>query len=128
MHSSNLHLGSEHIEVGREGMDVAILNAKGFGGNNASAPVLAPHIAKRMLEKRHGSERMRAYQSRNEVVAARAQAFDDAACEGRFELIYKFDCNVLEGADLTLTDAAIGVPGFDKSISLELESPFREWL
>lgn len=128
VHRSNLRLGPDHIEVGREGMDVAVMNAKGFGGNNASAPVLAPHIVKRMLAKRHGADAMRAYQARNEAVTAKAQTFDDAACEGTFETIYRFDYNVLDGVDLTLSGEAIGVPGFDRQVSLDLDSPFSEWL
>jgi len=128
VYSSNLHISPEHLEVGAEGMDVAVLNAKGFGGNNASAPVLAPHIAKRMLEKRHGAKRMSEYWARNESVRAQAQAHDDAACDGRFELIYKFDHNVLSGDDLTLSGQQIDVPGFTSGIDLNLKSPFTEWL
>lgn len=128
VHGSNLRLAPEHLEVGSEGIDVAVLNAKGFGGNNASAPVLAPHIAKRMLEKHHGAQRMQEYWRRNEAVREKAQAFDDAACAGQFETIYKFDHNVLGGNDLTLSSTEIGVPGFAKSVSLEMESPFTEWL
>jgi acetoacetyl-[acyl-carrier protein] synthase len=128
VHGSNLLISPDHKEVGREGIDVAVLNAKGFGGNNASAPVLAPHIARRMLEKRHGAERMRAHAARNEAVAERARAHDEAASDGRFGMIYKFDHNVLDGADLTLTNSSIGVPGFEQVVNLELESPFREWL
>jgi acetoacetyl-[acyl-carrier protein] synthase len=128
VHASHLLISPEHKEVGREGIDVAILNAKGFGGNNASAPVLAPHIARRMLAKRHGAERMRAHAERNEAVAARARAHDEAACAGRFEMIYKFDHNVLDGVDLALTAGSIGVPGFERAVTLDLDSPFRDWL
>lgn len=128
VHHSNLQIGSEHIEVGPEGMDVAVLNAKGFGGNNASAPVLAPHIVQRMLKKRHGVQRMNAYRQRNEVVRARAQQYDDAACAGEFKMIYKFDHNVLDGSDLVLAPHHIGVPGFESPIDLDLQSPFADWL
>jgi acetoacetyl-[acyl-carrier protein] synthase len=128
VHDSNLQIGAEHIEVGAQGMDVAVLNAKGFGGNNASAPILAPHVAMRMLEKHHGAQSMKAYRERNEAVRARAQQYDDAACDGRFEMIYKFDHNVLDGADLALAPRHIGVPGFEKSIDLDFKSPFGDWL
>lgn len=128
VHCSNLDISAEHKEVGREGIDVAVLNAKGFGGNNASAPVLAPHIAQRMLAKRHGAQAMKNYQQRNESVRERAQRYDDAACNGQLEIIYKFDHNVLDGVDLTLAPQNIGVPGFDKAINLDLQSPFADWL
>src|SRR5690606_9384231 len=76
VHCSNLRLGNEHIEVGTEGIDSAILNAKGFGGNNASAPVFAPHIALKMLGKRHGEKAMNAWRERNEAVREQAAAYD----------------------------------------------------
>jgi acetoacetyl-[acyl-carrier protein] synthase len=81
-----------------------------------------------MLEKRHGAKRMSEYWARNESVRAQAQAHDDAACDGRFELIYKFDHNVLSGDDLTLSGQQIDVPGFTSGIDLNLKSPFTEWL
>ena len=111
-----------------EGIDSAILNAKGFGGNNASAPVFAPHIAQRMLGKRHGTKMMNAWHERNQQVRERAAEYDAAACSGDLKVIYKFDHNVMGGADLDLAKHAIAVPGFGHPINLEFESPFSEWI
>ena len=38
-------------------MDIAFINSKGFGGNNATATVLSPKVTMQMLAKRHGDER-----------------------------------------------------------------------
>ncbi|NRB42646.1 MAG: beta-ketoacyl synthase, partial [Pseudomonadales bacterium] len=56
VHASHLNLSAEHTEVGKTGMDVGIINAKGFGGNNATATLLAPHIVEKMLAKKHGAK------------------------------------------------------------------------
>jgi acetoacetyl-[acyl-carrier protein] synthase len=128
VYDSNLRIGSEHIEVGIEGIDSAILNAKGFGGNNASAPVFGPHIALRMLTKQRGEKAMNAWRDRNEAVREQAQHYDDAACAGDIKTIYKFDHGVLSADDLDLSKHAIAVPGFGKPVSLDLESPFSDWL
>lgn len=128
VHRSNLSISSEHVEVGHEGIDSAILNAKGFGGNNASAPVFGPHIAQRMLNKHHGVKAMSAWRERNEAVRERADQYDATACSADLKMIYKFDHNVLGGADLDLAKHAIAVPGFGQSINLEFESPFSEWI
>ena len=125
---SNLSFSSEHVEVGHEGIDSAVLNAKGFGGNNASAPVLAPHIAQRMLAKHHGAKVMHAWRERNEAVRERAAHYDDAACNADLKAIYKFDHNVLGGDQLGLSGRDIAVPGFGQPINLEFESPFSEWI
>jgi acetoacetyl-[acyl-carrier protein] synthase len=128
VHRSHLRIGSEHIEVDPQQIDTAVLNAKGFGGNNASAPVFGPHIALRMLEKRHGTAALSAYRRRNEAVLEQAARYDAAACEGQLQPIYKFDHNVMGGADLDLSKRAIGIPGFGHPVALDFDSPFSEWV
>ena len=39
---SNLSISCQHTHVKQHNLDVAILNAKGFGGNNASGVVASP--------------------------------------------------------------------------------------
>lgn len=127
VHRSNLAIGSEHIEVGARGIDVAILNAKGFGGNNASAPLLAPHVALDLLRRRHGAQALADYQHRNEAVRERAAAYDAAACNGDFRTVYKFDHHVLSGDQLDCSKQAIAVPGFGPPIDLAIESRYKDW-
>lgn len=128
VHRSHLAIGPEHVEVDPTAIDAALLNAKGFGGNNASAPVFAPHVALRMLEKRHGADALTAWRHRNETVVAQATAYDEAACAGDFNTIYRFDHNVMGGGDIELSSEAVRVPGFGAEVDLKLTSPFSEWL
>jgi acetoacetyl-[acyl-carrier protein] synthase len=127
VHRSNLHISSEHLEVGVRGIDVAILNAKGFGGNNASAPLLAPHVALDLLQRRHGAQALNDYRKRNEAIRERAAAYDEAACAGDFRTIYKFDHHVLNGEQLECSKQAIAVPGFGQPIDLAIESRYKDW-
>src|SRR5690606_31300318 len=94
VHREHLDFLLQHREVGPEGMDAVLINSKGFGGNNASASILAPHIALRMLEKRHGSAAMKAYRGKNEGVQEHQQRYDDSVIERRAETIYRFDYQV----------------------------------
>ena len=48
--------------------DAAFLNAKGFGGNNATATIASPGIAMQWLEQRHGRGAITTWQQRNEAV------------------------------------------------------------
>jgi acetoacetyl-[acyl-carrier protein] synthase len=125
---SNLLISSEHIEVGVEGVDSAILNAKGFGGNNASAPVFAPHIALKMLAKRHGEKALNGWRGRNEGVRAQATNYDSAASNGELKMVYKFDHNVMGGDELDLSKHAIAVPGFGQPVDLDLKTPYSDWI
>lgn len=125
---SNLLLSSKHIEVGAEGTDSAILNAKGFGGNNASGVVIAPHIVKKMLSKKHCATTMKDYLQCNESVLARSLAYNDEANKGEALPIYQFGYNVLDGDDVDVSSSKISVPGYDQSIDLEFSSPYKQFL
>jgi len=126
VHQSNLLLSNQHLEVGTQGMDSVLLNSKGFGGNNASAPVLAPHIARQMLLKRHGSEAMQAYDRRREVVSEAARQYDEDATKGLSRPIYLYDHNVLAGEDLQISADAIRLPGYDNPVELKVDNPFSD--
>ena len=56
VHTQGLDFLLEHEEVGVNAMDSILLNAKGFGGNNATAAIMSPGVTRRMLEKRHGKK------------------------------------------------------------------------
>ncbi len=128
VHHSHLALSNQHTEVGKEGIDVAFLNSKGFGGNNASAAVLAPHIVEKMLAKKHGSQAMTAYRKNNESVREQAAAYDELAIKGETSPTYRFDHNVLGGDDLTIDEHQIKVPGYKQAIDLDIKSPYADLL
>ncbi|MGK0499004.1 MAG: acetoacetyl-[acyl-carrier protein] synthase [Oceanicoccus sp.] len=128
VHNSNLDISAEHKEVGAQGIDSAILNSKGFGGNNASATVLAPHIVNKMLQKRYGAAAFSDYQGRNEEVQTQAESYNQAALKGEASPIYKFDHNVLGGDDIAYTQQQIKIPGMDVAINLDLTSPYKDLL
>lgn len=127
IHDSHLHFSTEHIEVGATGMDSVILNSKGFGGNNASAPVIAPHIVKEMLLRKYGTEKFTLWKEANQQVVASAQAYDIAATRGETKPSYKFNHNVLEGEDLTITQDSIQVPGYQQPIKVTQDHAFAEY-
>lgn len=122
----NLRFLLQHEDVGAQGMDAVIINSKGFGGNNASASVLAPHVTLRMLEKRHGSQAIKDYLTRNEKVAEAASAYDNAACTGRNDTIYKFDHDVLGFEDIRLSDQEISIRDYGAAVSLAVQNHYED--
>lgn len=126
IHASNLHLSNQHIEVGPQGMDSVILNSKGFGGNNASAVVLAPHITQQMLLKRHGQEAINRYQDKLQVTREAASQYDQDSIKGLTRPIYLYDNNVLTGQDLEINNNEIKLPGYTQAISLDIDNPFKD--
>ena len=126
IHASNLLLSNQHMEVGTEGMDSVILNSKGFGGNNASAVVLAPHITKQMLLKRHGQDAMERYQDKLNLTREAAAAYNQDSIKGLSRPIYLYDNNVLAGEDLDISAEKITLPGYAQPVSLDIENPFED--
>ncbi|MGI9285302.1 MAG: beta-ketoacyl synthase [Pseudomonadales bacterium] len=128
VHSSNLTISAQHRQLGGDAIDLAILNAKGFGGNNASASLLAPHIAQRMISKKHGTRAWQEYQQKNVSVQQQAHDYDQAAIAGEVAPIYKFDHNVLHGEDMEFAAGGIKLKGHADAISLQRPSPYADML
>lgn len=128
VHSSHLTIGSAHLDVGERGMDSVILNSKGFGGNNASATVIAPHIVEQMLQKKYGSKAISSYSKANESVKQQASDYDEAASKGETRPVYNFDHNVMGAENLNISTESIKVTGFDKEIDLDMTSPYADLL
>lgn len=126
VHQSNLKLSNQHIEVGTTGMDAVLLNSKGFGGNNASAPVIAPHIAKAMLQKRYSKSDWQAYEAKLDTTRQAAYAYDQRAIRGEAKPLYLYDNNVLQGEDLIINDQQITLPGYEQPINLDVKNPFDD--
>ncbi len=125
---SHLDISRHHKDVGAKNMDAAIINAKGFGGNNASATVIAPHIVEQLVANKHKSSAWSGYQARAEQVQDQANAYDQAMLKGEAKPIYRFDNNVLNGDALTFDAKEIKVPGYDKPINLNIDSDYKKWL
>jgi len=126
VHQDGLSILLKHHETGATGMDAVILNAKGFGGNNASASVLAPHIAEAMLARKHGKQAMTDWRARNEAVQQSAADYDTAARAGRNDVIYRFDHDVLDAAALDLTRERLRLRNQAREISLSLDNPYPD--
>lgn len=106
----------------------ALINAKGFGGNNASAVLLAPHITRKMLLKRHGKNKVSTYYSKHEPVQQKAAVYDTHASRGKFDVIYHFGKKLTDAKDITLTRDHIKVHGFRLPINLKQSSIYQDML
>lgn len=125
VHDSQLHLSPEHLDRGVGNLDIAFLNAKGFGGNNATATVLAPHIASQLLEKKHGLKRMQQWQDKVEETRMQAADYDRMTTAGETRPTYRFDHEVRVDEHIHLTTKELRVDGYDQPIYLDIENPFE---
>src|SRR5690554_1124849 len=125
VYSQRLHIPLQD-EMLAAPLEVAFLNSKGFGGNNATASVLAPQVAERMLQKRYGKQAFADYCKRRESVRAAAAAYDQAALRGDFQTIYRFGENMIDEKAIVFRDGGIQLPGFASPINLQMTNRFED--
>ena len=126
VHTANLRFPMAHTEVGPLGMDGAFLNAKGFGGNNATALVLAPHVVARMLARKHGGAAVARHARLNETVSAAADTYDTQMTQSPVAPIYRFGERVVESDALVIDRTQIRIPGFERTVRLDLPNPYPD--
>ncbi|MGO0306985.1 beta-ketoacyl synthase [Endozoicomonas acroporae] len=127
VYSENLNILLNHLETGADQMDLALINAKGFGGNNATALLLSPEITRKMLKARHGDKAMTQWQQKNETVTQQQDDYEQRCQSSDANPIYQFGEGVLDGSDLTFTEKQVNVPGYGKALDLEMENPFWQF-
>ena len=126
VHQSHLDFLLKHRQVGKTDIDSVFINSKGFGGNNATAAVLGPHVVTEMLRKKHGKAALTKHASLNESVKEKIEAYDESMIAGKNSTIYNFGVGVIEGEELTISSDGISIPGQDKEISLNVENPYDD--
>ena len=120
----NLAFSIEHREVDPEQQKYAIINSKGFGGNNASATLLSPAVTRKMLQARYSASEWSAWERANEVVREQQQAYDDEMIAGTRAPVYKFDHGVLLDNDVEVGPYGMLVGG--QPVQLDLQSPYDD--
>ena len=107
-------------------VDVAFLNTKGFGGNNATASIIAPHIVDQMLEKRYGADEITSYQTKREAVRKLAAEYDQQAINGEFNVIYNFGEGIIEEDKIVINADSLSMNEFTKSVNLNMQNPYQD--
>ncbi len=109
-------------------MDMAFLNSKGFGGNNATACILSPVIAKKMMTKRYGKQAMASYQFRCEQAQEQAENYHQQFLKGNYQVSYRFGENMLDESDIEITKDKIKVKTYSQVIDLAEENLYKDML
>ena len=107
-------------------LDIAFLNSKGFGGNNATAWVASPQLVDGMLKSRYSEAEYTSYLERREQTRNAAQAYDERAFKGQLEPIYNFGEGVIQDEDVQMSNCSIDIEGFSQAISLDMENPYTD--
>lgn len=124
VYDERLNIATEHWDC--QEMDVAFINSKGFGGNNATATLFSPNVSLNMMKKRHGESAFSAYEAKLESVQKAQRIYQEKADMAQFDIIYKFGDGVLTDDDLSMTSEEIAMTGFEQKIVLPQHNPFED--
>lgn len=122
---SHLAIALKDVELG-DRAEVAFLNSKGFGGNNATGAVISPRRTEAMLAQRHGAQAMAAWRGRREAVLEKAQAYDAECLAGPMQPIYRFGDALIEENDITIDTDGVHIPGFAHEVDLRLANRYGD--
>lgn len=125
VHIDRLKMGPEHMVFKPVELEVAILNSKGFGGNNASAVVLSPARTDQMLARRHGGDAMAACREKREASTARATEYFQRADRGEFAPIYRFGEGMIADEDIDIDRQQLRIRGLGNAIDLPSGNPYE---
>lgn len=126
IHDQRLHISTTDIDLSENLPEVAFLNSKGFGGNNATAAVFSPAVAERMMKKRHGTEAFTDYLLRREETRDRVEAYDLSANAGDLQTIYRFGEDMIDESEIAIASDSVSIPGFAQSVDLDLENHYKD--
>ncbi|ASP39508.1 beta-ketoacyl synthase [Bacterioplanes sanyensis] len=108
----------QHQQFDASCMPLAFINAKGFGGNNASAFMVSPTQTRQWLQEKYGSQAWHDYLTRNDSIRAQAADNDQRASQHGIQVRYQFGEQVLQPEQLDISPERIVVPGWQHSIPL----------
>lgn len=120
----HLTISTEHYHC--EAQEVAFINSKGFGGNNATAVILSPNTTRKMMEKRHGEAAVQAKAAERAQVKQNQERYRKEANYGQFNLFYRYGEGMIDEKAIRLSKDAMTLPGYKNSISLDLKNPFDD--
>ena len=119
VHQENLDILIKDKKEDPEFFKAAFLNAKGFGGNNASAFILGPEVTRSLIEKKISKKDFMNYEKKLEKTKESCQEYNENASRGNYKTIYKFNHQVLQGiGDLEISKDKIKLQGYEKDIDL----------
>ncbi len=128
VYQQHLSFATHDRRVDPQALEVCFINSKGFGGNNASALVLAPRVVERMLRKRYGEAAFAAYCVRREATRAAAQEYDQQALQGQLQIIYNFGHDLIDDQKIELGTEQLRVPGFAQPLVFKQDERYSDML
>ena len=102
-------------------LDYALINSKGFGGNNATAALLSPGMTEQMLTQHHGKTAMNGWRDRHESLQGSRLDIEQQRLSGSWSPAYHFDGGVLTDEDVSVSDDTLHFG--ERAVALRTDVP-----
>lgn len=101
--------------------DIAFLNSKGFGGNNATSALISSNLTEELLQRRFTEKELKAWKKKREATLQLREKNFELAVNSDIEPIYEFDKDVLDLTDLEISKKNIKTKtGFNYALNSDL--------
>ena len=101
--------------------DIAFLNSKGFGGNNATSALISSNLTEELLRRRFTEKELKTWKKKREATLKLREKNFDLAVNSDIEPIYDFDKDVLDLTDLEISKKNIKTKtGFNYALNSDL--------
>jgi len=125
VHAGRLRISAKDAELDKP--QIAFLNSKGFGGNNATATVFSPSVVKSYLARHHGQKAYdRWLKNRDTTLSSRARYLESADA-GKLQAIYEFGTGMIDEERLQIDAESLGVPGYQHKIPTAIDEGFGKF-
>ena len=117
VYSANLDILLENKTEEKDFYKGCFLNAKGFGGNNASAFILSPEETRIKIQSLVTKNKYDKYLKVVEKTRKNSIKYNESSLKGDYKVTYKFNENVLNGErDIEISRKGMKLKGFKKQI------------
>ena len=101
--------------------DIAFLNSKGFGGNNATSALISSNLTEELLQRRFTEKELKAWKKKREATLKLREKNFELAVNSDIKPIYEFDKDVLDLTDLEISKKNIKTKtGFNYALNSDL--------
>ena len=117
VYSTHLDILLENKTEEKDFYKGCFLNAKGFGGNNASAFILSPEETRMRIRSLVTKSKWDKYLKVVEKTYKNSIKYNESSLKGEYKVTYKFNENVLNGEkDIQISRKGMKLKGFKKQI------------
>ena len=129
VYTENVNFLLENLEFEDNAFDIAVLNAKGFGGNNGTSLVASPAKTMELLQAKYSSKQIKKYQVQKQSIDNQLLENKSKILQGDTKSRYIFGENVIDGMnDFEVESHQITNKLNDEKFNLESILPYKDFL